>query len=67
MVDEDVIAFIANGIGTTYKTYPQSVNRQIKYRVLINRPGIQKEVSRFGLIKNKTHIIPKPQLLEEEK
>lgn len=67
MCDEDVIKFVAESIGTTYKTYPQSGNRQTKYRVLINVPGIQQQVARFGIIKNKTLTIPKPQLLEEEK
>lgn len=52
MVDEDVIAFIAKGIGTTYKAYPQA-GKQTRYRVLINRPGVQAEVARYGLIKNK--------------
>jgi len=50
MVDEDVIAFVAKGIGTTYKAYPQA-GKQTRYRVLINRPGVQAEVARYGLIK----------------
>lgn len=65
MVDEDAIAFIAKGIGTTYKAYSQT-GKQTRYRVLINRPGIQAEVARYGLIKNKTYIIPAPQFYEQE-
>ena len=65
MVDEDAIAFIAKGIGTTYKAYSQT-GKQTRYRVLINRPGIQVEVARYGLIKNKTYIIPAPQFYEQE-
>lgn len=67
MCDKDVIEYVANSIGTTYKSYKQSGNRQTKYRVLITIPGIQQQVARFGVIKDKTHIIPRPQLLEEEK
>lgn len=67
MIDEDVIKFIAEGIGITYKAYEQQGNKQTKYRVLITRPGLSKEVERFGIIKNKTYVIPKPNLNENEK
>lgn len=65
MTDEDVIKFIAETIGTTYKIYSDGVHKT-KYRVIINIPGITKQVARFGIIPNKSLWIPEPQLLEEE-
>ena len=65
MTDEDVIKFVAETIGTTYKIYSDGVHKT-KYRVTINVPGITKQVARFGIIPNKSLWIPEPQLLEEE-
>ena len=66
MTDEDVINFIATTIGTTYKSYSDNIHKT-KYRVLITIPGIKQQVARFGVIPNKSLIIPRPQLLEEER
>ncbi len=49
MTDEDVIKFVASTIGTNYKTYIEK-GRKSRYRVLINAPGISKEVERFGIV-----------------
>lgn len=65
MTDEDAIKFIAETIGTTYKSYSDGVHKT-KYRVTINVPGITEQVARFGIIPNKSLWIPEPQLLEEE-
>ena len=65
MTDEDVIAFVAKTIGTNYKTY-YTENYRPRYRVLITIPGITKQVVRFGIVSNKSKIIPAPQLLAEE-
>lgn len=65
MTDEDVIKFIAETIGTTYKSYSDGIHKT-KYRVIINVPGITKQVARFGVIPNKSLLIPEPKLLEEE-
>ena len=65
MTDEDVIAFVAKTIGTNYKTY-YTENYRPRYRVLITIPGITKQVARFGIVSNKSKIIPAPQLLAEE-
>lgn len=65
MNDEDVIAFVAKTIGTNYKTY-YNQNGNLKYRVLIAIPGITEQVARYGIIPNKSLIIPPPQLKEEE-
>ena len=65
MTDEDVINFIAETIGTSYKSYHND-NHKIRYRVIITRPGITKEVERFGIIPNKSLLVPCPSLLEDE-
>lgn len=65
MTDEDVIKFVAETIGTNYKIYVQE-GAKPRYRVLITRPGITKEVERYGIIKNKSLIVPEPKLYEEE-
>lgn len=65
MTDEDVIKFVAETIGTSYKSYHND-NHKTKYRVIITRPGITKEVERFGIIPNKSLLIPYPSLLEDE-
>lgn len=66
MTDEDVIQFVADTIGTKYKTYSDGVHKT-KYRVLITIPGLKEQVARFGIVPNKSLIIPEPQLLEEER
>ena len=67
MTDEDVISFVAKTIGTNYKSYAQE-GKKTRYRVLITRPGITKEASRFGIVERKSAILSNPQLyLEEEK
>lgn len=65
MADEDVIKFVADTIGTTYKKYEDGVHKT-RYRVLITIPGIKKQLERFGIVPKKSLIVPKPQLLEQE-
>ena len=57
MTDEDVIQFVANTIGTTYKSYSDGIHKT-KYRVLITIPGITEQVKRFGIVPNKSLIVP---------
>ena len=66
MTDEDVISFVAKTIGTNYKSYDDGIHKT-KHRVLITRPGISNQVERFGIIPNKSTILPAPKLLDEEK
>ena len=66
MTDEDVIAFVANTIGTKYTSY-DIPNKKTHYRVLITIPGITQELARFGVIPRKSNIVPVPQLLEKER
>lgn len=65
MTDEDVIKFVADTVGTSYSSYDRD-NRKTRHRVLITRPGIKKEVERFGIISNKSLLIPAPSLTKEE-
>ena len=74
LTDEDVIKFVADTIGTRYKKYEyhevsgyRSNNRQPRYRVLIFSKELVEILKRFGVVKNKTHILQGPQLLESEK
>ena len=65
LTDEDAIKFIADTIGTTYKSYDDGIHK-IKYRVLITVPGITKQVARFGVLPNKTYTIRQPYIYESE-
>lgn len=65
LIDEDCIQFIANTIGLKYKSYSDNIHKT-KHRLLINVPGIVKQVERFGVIPRKSLIVPQPQLLQEE-
>ena len=66
MTDEDVIAFVANTIGTKYNSY-EVENGKTHYRVLITIPGITEEAARFGILPRKSAIVPAPQLSEKER
>ena len=66
MTDEDVIAFVANTIGTKYTSYDIE-NKKTHYRVLITIPGISEEAERFGIVSKKSNIVPEPQLMEKER
>lgn len=66
MTDEDVIAFVANTIGTKYTSYDIE-NKKTHYRVLITIPGISAEAERFGIVPRKSNIVPGPQLMEKER
>lgn len=66
MTDEDVISFVAKTIGADYKSYNDGIHKT-RYRVLITIPGISKQVERFGIVPNKSTILPTPKLLDEEK
>lgn len=66
MADEDVISFVAKTVGTKYKSYSNGEHKTL-HRVIITRPGLKEEVRRFGIIENKSKLIPKPQLLDSEK
>ena len=66
MTDEDVIAFVANTIGTKYTSYDIE-NKKTHYRVLITIPGISAEAERFGIIPRKSNIVPEPRLMEKER
>lgn len=65
MTDEDVIKFVADTIGTDYKSYNKE-GVKTHYRVIINTNGISEQVKRFGIVQNKSLIIPQPSLLKEE-
>ena len=66
MTDEDVIAFVANTIGTKYTSYDIE-NKKTHYRILITVPGISAEVERFGIVPRKSNVVPEPQLAEKER
>lgn len=66
MADEDVISFVAKTIGTKYKSYSNGEHKTL-HRVIITRPGLKEEARRFGIIENKSKLIPKPRLLDSEK
>lgn len=66
MTDEDVIKFVAETVGTSYKTYSNNTYKPI-HRVIITGKNFKQNVNRFGIIANKSLNLPKPILLEEER
>lgn len=69
MTDEDVISFISEIIGHGYKKYeyPEECNRLPRYRIIISDKKLVENVKRYGIIRNKTHVLQRPELKEEEK
>ena len=57
LTDEDCIQFIASTIQKSYKSYDRDGNRQTRHRLIINNPNLIKELSRFGVVPNKTKIL----------
>lgn len=72
LVDEDCISFLSKTIKKEYKTYePSSGNikiqgKQKRHRLILSDSTLVNDIARFGVIPNKTAILPKPQLLPEE-
>jgi hypothetical protein len=72
LVDEECISFLSKGVGKEYKTYePSSGNpniqaKQKRYRLILTDRALVSELARFGVIQNKSAVIPAPQLLIQE-
>lgn len=68
LTDEDCIAFLSKSTGKdNYKSYKDSnPNSKIKHRFIINYQGCIKDLKRYGVVPNKSLVVPKPQLLPEE-
>lgn len=72
LTDEDCIQFLSKTIGKEYKTYdPSSGNNEIqgnkkRHRLILADSALVNDIARFGVIPNKSAILPKPQLLPEE-
>lgn len=72
LVDEDCIAFLSKGIGHDYKTYngssgnPSIIPTLKRHRLIISDRGLVQDLSRFGVVTNKSLTLQPPQLLPEE-
>lgn len=72
LTDEDCIQFLSNVIKKEYKTYEAaSGNNEIhavkkRHRLILADSTLVNDIARFGVIPNKSTILPKPQLLPEE-
>lgn len=66
MTDEDVISFVAKGIGTTYKKYTDEIHKP-RYRVTVSIPGLKQQLKRFGVVSRKSLTLQPPLLLPDEK
>ena len=67
LVDEDCINFIAKSTGQIYSRYSgYQENQQIKYRIIFSDSGNIKQLERYGIIKNKTHLLKGFNWLPEE-
>lgn len=65
LTDKDVMEFLSKEINVNLVTR-QRKHYKRSYRFSITYPSILEDVSRYGLVKNKTHILPKPQFTKEE-
>lgn len=65
LTDEDCIAFLSQGTGKEYKTYEQK-DKKNRHRLIFYDCEQVENLSRFGVVKNKTLILKGPDLLEEE-
>lgn len=76
LVDEDCIQFLSKGIGKEYNTYTKKYSseykgqiieqQQDKHRLVLFDKELVNNLKRFGVIQNKSKILPAPQLLKEE-
>ncbi len=72
LTDEDCISFLSKTIGKEYKSYaPSSGNENIeakkeRHRLIIADANLVNDIARFGVIPNKTDVLPSPVLLPEE-
>lgn len=73
LVDEDCISFLSKAIGKNYKTYEPTISnnpliqgKQKHHRLILSDAALINDIARFGVIPNKTNILPEPRLLPEE-
>ena len=66
LTDEDCIQFISSAVQKPYKSYERDGNRKTRHRLIINNPNLVKDVSRFGVVPNKTKILDRLALQEHE-
>lgn len=66
LIDEDCISYLSKSIGKKYNKYKGRENEQEKFRLVLSDKDLIQNIKRFGVIENKTDIIPAPQLLSEE-
>ena len=72
LVDEDCIKFLSTTIGKDYHTYaPASGNEKIqgkqpRHRLILSDAKLINDLSRYGVIPNKSSILQPPQLMPEE-
>ena len=64
LVDEDCIKFLSQATGQNYHTY--QTDHQPQHRIVFSSETNIKELSRFGIISNKSLTLQPPMLLSEE-
>ena len=68
LIDEDCISFISKTIGKSYQTYNYKtpISSGVKYRLILSFGKEIEKLKRFGLVKNKSLILKKPLLNQDE-
>lgn len=68
LIDEDCISFISKIIGKSYQTYNYKtpISSGVKYRLILSFGKEIEKLKRFGLVKNKSLILKKPLLNQDE-
>ena len=57
LTDEDCIQFISSVLGKEYKSYEREEPRQTRHRIVFNNPVLVEDLSRYGVVPRKTHIL----------
>lgn len=65
LTDEDAIQFLSQWSGQSYNTYSNDIHKD-KHRILLHGKEYVEQLSRFGIVKNKTLTLSAPILLPSE-
>lgn len=71
LTDEDCISFLSKGIGVKYKEYQSNnntdnYNRKKRFRLLLTDKNLVQQLSKYGIIQNKSLTLKGPYLNKEE-
>lgn len=66
LTDEDCIKFLSNVTGKEYKSYSDGEHKKIQHRIIFSNNKVVQNLSRYGVVPNKSKILEAVKLTEEE-